>query len=137
MLFLSNFDPFVRQDACFPIPERKTLLEVSQEPGTYNLSISLPGLAPQNLRICVLENGLIVKSSNREVRSVPHKQSANESRGMFYWRPLPTDADVPGIVAELKHNRLEIKIPIILEPQPLETEARGKESADFKKTEAA
>jgi HSP20 family molecular chaperone IbpA len=111
--------------------------EVTQEPGTYNLSISLSGLAAQNLRIYILQNGLFVKSNPQGVYSARGKQSTNGSPALFYWWPLPAGANVPGIIAELKHNRLEIKIPIVRKAQSIEIEAPGKETADAKKTAAA
>jgi hypothetical protein len=98
--------------------------------------MALPGLAPQNLRIYTLENGLIVKSNLREARSAPDKLCADGSQGIFYWWPFPAGANVPGVIAEFKHNHLEIKIPIIRKAQAIE-KAPGKESAEAQKTAAA
>jgi HSP20 family molecular chaperone IbpA len=110
---------------------------VIQEPGSYNLALSLPALASQNLRLYHFKNGLIVNTEKPEVHSEADNQSANGSRSIFYWWPLPVGADVPGITAGLKHNRLEINIPILRRSKPVETESLGKETDDSTKTAAA
>jgi len=104
--------------------------QVIQEPGSYHLCVSLPGFSAQNLKVYTLENGLLVKG-------VADGKSAKTTHGVFYWWPLPAGSHVPGMTAELKHKRLEIRIPVFAKPQPVETKIASEEATEPQKSAAA
>jgi HSP20 family molecular chaperone IbpA len=85
---------------------------VEEEPGSYNLRMSLPGFRGKDLKVYTLGDSLIVKGDISEKTSDQPDQLTEERRKMFYQWPLPAGADVNGITAELKEEALTIKIPV-------------------------
>lgn len=107
--------------------------EVRQEPGSYNLCMSVPGFAAQDLKLYTLANGLILKCNAWQ-----HLFGGEpRQRGAFYWWPLPAGAHAPGIAAELKHNRLEIKIPTVSKPKSVTVETTSKQIINQREGTAA
>ncbi len=95
--------------------------------------MSVPGFAAQDLKLYTLANGLILKCNAWQ-----HLFGGEpRQRGAFYWWPLPAGAHAPDIAAELKHNRLEIKIPTVSKPKSVTVETTSKQIINQREGTAA
>jgi HSP20 family molecular chaperone IbpA len=95
---------------------------VEQEPGSYNLRMTLPGFRGKDLKVYTLGDCLIAKGDVTEKISDEPDRSTEERRNVFYQWPLPAGADVNGIKAELKEEALTIKIPVKAKPIAVQSE---------------
>ena len=90
-------------------------VEVSESDGKYKVCAELPGLSPNDVKVEVAENALLIQGE----RKIDHEE---EERGMhrterqygsFYRSiPLPEGADVEHANAKFQDGLLEVTIPV-------------------------
>lgn len=109
---------------------------VEEEPGSYNLCMSIPGFKSKDLKIYTFGDSLIVKGDIAEKNSDRQGKSTEECRSVFYQWPLPAGAHVNRITAEFKQDALTIRIPVDAEPTTVEVES-GKSPTEQRSVSAA
>ena len=90
-------------------------LEVKEKDGNYIATLELPGLKKEELKVEVIEEGLAISGERKLERD--HKEEgyfrSERSYGTFYRLiPLPKEAKVENVKAELNNGVLTITIPV-------------------------
>jgi HSP20 family molecular chaperone IbpA len=111
-------------------------LDVTREPGSYRLSLSVPGFQAKDFRVYTLGNQLVLQGATQE-RLETGAESASTTRSVLYRWPLPSDAIPDEISAEGKKNSLEITVPVSSEPVSVQAEPVHEDSAEQTKSTAA
>lgn len=90
-------------------------IEVSERDGKYNVRAELPGLSPQEVKIEVANDELVIQGE----RKYEHEENEGGWRrterqyGAFYRTiPLPEGADVEHANARFQNGLLEVSIPV-------------------------
>jgi HSP20 family protein len=90
-------------------------IEVSQRDGQYSVRAELPGLSPDDVRIEVVDDNLVIQGE----RKVEHEekdagvQRTERQYGLFYRSiPLPEGADTEHADAKFQNGMLKVTIPV-------------------------
>src|ERR1700728_5026638 len=117
-------------------------VEVSQHDGKYHILAELPGLSPNEVRVEVDDDALILQGE-RQVEREANKGLIRRSErqfGFFYRRiPLPEGADPEQAKAKFHDGILEITIPVAdrqAKRRQIQIESDGKSSSDETKQAA-
>lgn len=89
-------------------------VDIEEMDGNYHLKIEVPGIKPENLKVEVFEDQVIVRGENRkeEVIDKANIYRRECSYGNFYRRiPLPGSIKQDRATAELKHGVLNLTLP--------------------------
>jgi HSP20 family protein len=114
-------------------------VEISQLDGTYHILAELPGLSPNEVRVEVDDDAVILQGE-RQVKREANEGGIRRSErqfGMFYRRiPLPEGADPEQAKAKFHDGILEITMPAPnkqTERRQIQVEADSKPSSDVSK----
>ncbi len=117
-------------------------VEVSQQDGNYRILAELPGLSPNEVRVEV-DNDAVILQGERQVEREANEGGIRRSErqfGMFYRRiPLPEGADPEQAKAKFHDGILEITMPAPnkqTERRQIQVEADSKPSSDTAKNAA-
>lgn len=107
---LEEFRPFRSQmnKPWFPA------VDLSEANGNYLLKVEVPGVKPEDLKVDVLEDAVIVRGETREEKTEEKKDVYRKecSYGSLYRRiPLPGIVKKDAVNAELKHGVLHLTLP--------------------------
>lgn len=90
-------------------------IEVTERDGKYRVRAELPGLSPDDVRVEVVNNALVIQGE----RKVEHEEERGGVRrtereyGVFYRSiPLPEGADLDHAGAKVQNGILEVTIPV-------------------------
>jgi HSP20 family protein len=114
-------------------------VEVSQHDGKYHILAELPGLSPNEVRVEVDDDALILQGERQVEREANEGGIRRSERqfGMFYRRiPLPEGADPEQAKAKFHDGILEITMPAPTkqaERRQIQVEADSKPSSDASK----
>jgi HSP20 family protein len=117
-------------------------IEVTERDGTYNVRAELPGLSPDDVRVEVVNNALVIQGE----RKVEHEekdggvQRTERQYGLFYRSiPLPEGADLDHANAKFQNGMLEVTIPVPQQKEnrrPIRIEGQTKSQAQGQKQAA-
>jgi HSP20 family protein len=104
-------------------------VELSEEGNQLRISLDLPGVPRENVKIDVRDGMLTIQGERREERSEGAEQQGfrrSERRyGSFYRAiSLPDGADTDNAQAQLKDGVLEVRVPVAVK-QPRRLEIQG------------
>ena len=114
-------------------------VEVSQHDGKYHILAELPGLSPNEVRVEVDDDAVILQGERQVEREANEGGIRRSERqfGMFYRRiPLPEGADPEQAKAKFHDGILEITMPAPNKPterRQIQVEADSKPSSDASK----
>jgi HSP20 family protein len=114
-------------------------VEVSQHDGQYHILAELPGLSPNEVRVEVDDDAVILQGERQVEREANEGGIRRSERqfGMFYRRiPLPEGADLGQAKAKFHDGILEITMPAPnkqRERRQIQVEADSKPSSDTSK----
>src|ERR1700691_4010986 len=114
-------------------------VEISQLDGTYHILAELPGLSPNEVRVEVDDDAVILQGERQVEREANDGGVRGSERqfGMFYRRiPLPEGADPEQAKAKFHDGILEITMPAPnkqTERRQIQVEADSKPSSDTAK----
>jgi HSP20 family protein len=118
-------------------------VEVTERDGKYNVHAELPGLSPNDVKVEVANDALIIQGERKVEREEKEggRKRTERQYGLFYRSiPLPEGADVEHANAKFQNGMLEVTIPV---PQQKEqrrsipVEGESKPQADSQKQAAA
>ena len=131
--------PFISESETANIAWIPTV-EVSQHDGQYHILAELPGLSPNEVRVEV-DNDAVILQGERQVEREANQGGIRRSErqlGMFYRRiPLPEGADPAQAKAKFHDGMLEITMPAPTkqtERRQIQVEADSKSSSDASKS---
>jgi HSP20 family protein len=90
-------------------------IEVKEADGKYVVSAELPGLDPDDVKITVEENNLIIEGERTFEREENNKGIHRSERryGKFYREiPLPSGASIDRAEAKFQNGVLEVAVPV-------------------------
>jgi HSP20 family protein len=90
-------------------------IEVAQTDGKYNVRAELPGLSPNDVKVDVVNDALVIQGERKVEQEENQKGVRRTERqyGCFYRSiPLPEGADVEHANAKFQNGMLEIAIPV-------------------------
>ena len=109
-------------------------IEVSERDGKYNVRAELPGLSPDDVRVEVVNDALVIQGE----RKVEHEekdggvQRTERQYGLFYRSiPLPEGAELEHANARFQNGMLEVTIPVPQQKEnrrPIRIEGQTKSS---------
>ncbi len=109
-------------------------IEVTERDGKYNVRAELPGLSPDDVRVEVINDALVIQGE----RKVEHEekdggvQRTERQYGLFYRSiPLPEGADTEHANAKFQNGMLEVTIPVPQQKEnrrPIRIEGQTKSS---------
>jgi HSP20 family protein len=111
-------------------------VEISQHDGKYHILAELPGLSPNEVRVEVDDDAVILQGERQVEREANEGGIRRSERqfGMFYRRiPLPEGADLEQAKAKFHDGILEITMPAPnkqTERRQIQVEADSKPSSD-------
>ena len=114
-------------------------VEISHLDGKYHILAELPGLSPNEVRVEVDDDGVILQGERQVEREAGEGGMRRSERqfGMFYRRiPLPEGADLEQAKAKFHDGILEITMPAPnkqTERRQIQVEADSKPSSDASK----
>ena len=114
-------------------------VEVSQHDGKYHILAELPGLSPNEVRVEVDDDAVILQGERQVEREASEGGIRRSERqfGMFYRRiPLPEGADPAQAKAKFHDGMLEITMPAPnkqTDRRQIQVEADSKSSSDASK----
>ena len=105
-------------------------VEVREEENQLRISVDLPGIPKENVKVDVQEGALTIQGERREERSEgDEKQGYRRSErryGSFYRSiPLPEGADAENAQAQMKEGVLEITLPLAQRAKGRRLEIKG------------
>jgi HSP20 family protein len=112
-------------------------IEVSESDGKYNVRAELPGLSPNDVKVEVADNALVIQGE----RKIEHEEKEGGERrterqyGVFYRSiPLPEGADAEHASARFQNGLLEVTVPVPQQREqrrsiPIEGESRSQADA--------
>ena len=117
-------------------------IEVSERDGKYNVRAELPGLSPDDVRVEVVNDALVIQGE----RKVEHEekdggvQRTERQYGLFYRSiPLPEGADLDHADARFQNGVLEVSIQVPQQKEnrrPIRIEGQSKPQAEGQKQAA-
>ena len=117
-------------------------IEVTERDGKYNVRAELPGLSPDDVRVEVVNDALVIQGE----RKVEHEekdggvQRTERQYGLFYRSiPLPEGADLDHANAKFQNGMLEVTIPVPQQKEnrrPIRIEGQTKPQAEGQKDAA-
>ena len=110
----SAVDDWCRAEKELLFPAKCT---VTQEPDSYNASLSIPGFTGKDLKMYTLGDRLVVTGETTGQSTGEGTSSTEERRSVYYQCSLPSGAQANKITAEIKPDGLMIKIPIEATPK--------------------
>lgn len=102
-------------------------LDVGETPDAFEVSLDLPGVKPEQVKVEMYEGKLIVSGERTSVHEAKDKNMHRVERtsGSFYRAvSLPTDVNVEQIDARYEHGVLHITLPKVAKQQPKKIEIR-------------
>jgi HSP20 family protein len=117
-------------------------IEVTERDGKYNVRAELPGLSPDDVRVEVANDALVIEGERKEEHVEKEKGVRRTERqyGLFYRSiPLPEGADAEHANAKFQNGILEVTIPIPQQNQnrrPIRIEGQTKSQQDTQKQAA-
>ena len=114
-------------------------VEISQVDGKYHILAELPGLSPNEVRVEVDDDAVILQGERQVEREANEGGIRRSERqfGMFYRRiPLPEGADPEQAKAKFHDGILEVTMPVPnkqTERRQIQVEADSKPSSDASK----
>ena len=90
-------------------------VEVSQQGGQLNICAEVPGLKPEDIKVEVSENDLILRGERKQEQKQEERgmYRSERSYGQFFRRiPLPEGANPEGAKANFTNGELRISIPV-------------------------
>ncbi len=102
-------------------------LDVAETPDAFEVSLDLPGVKPEQVKVEMHEGKLIVSGERTSVHDTKDKSMHRIERtsGSFYRAvSLPTDVNVEQIDARYEHGVLHITLPKVAKQQPKKIEIR-------------
>jgi HSP20 family protein len=90
-------------------------IEVREQDGKFNVRAELPGLSPNDVKVEVVDNALIVQGERKEEHEEKDGgvQRTERQYGLFYRSiPLPEGADTEHANARFQNGMLEVTIPV-------------------------
>lgn len=90
-------------------------IEVRERDGKFNVRAELPGLSPNDVKVEVVDNALIVQGERKEEHEEKDGgvQRTERQYGLFYRSiPLPEGADTEHANARFQNGMLEVTIPV-------------------------
>jgi HSP20 family protein len=134
--------PFLSEDEAGASIAWTPTVEISERDGKYRILAELPGLSPDEVRVEV-ENDALILQGERQVEQEATEGGIRRSErqfGFFYRRiPLPEGADPEQAKAKFHDGILEITIPVPnrqAKRRQIQIEADSKPSADQTKQAA-
>jgi HSP20 family protein len=134
--------PFLSEDEAGASIAWTPTVEISERDGKYRILAELPGLSPDEVRVEV-ENDALILQGERQVEQEASEGGIRRSErqfGFFYRRiPLPEGADPEQAKAKFHDGILEIAIPVPdrqAKRRQIQIEADSKPSADQTKQAA-
>jgi len=106
----ANFAPVTEPELWAPP------LEVKHKEGNFIVRAELPGLTKEEVKVEVLENALVIEGERKREKEEKGEEYYRCERyyGGFYRSiPLPKDAKIEEIKAELTNGVLEVVIPVL------------------------
>ena len=105
-------------------------VEVTQDESQLRISVDLPGISKDNVKVDVREGALTIQGERREERNEgDEKQGYRRSErryGSFYRSiPLPEGADAENARAQMKEGVLEITLPLAQRARGRRLEIKG------------
>ncbi len=114
-------------------------IEVTERDGKYNVRAELPGLSPDDVRVEVVNDSLVIQGE----RKVEHEekdggvQRTERQYGLFYRSiPLPEGVDLDHANAKFQNGMLEVTIPVPQQKEnrrPIRIEGQTKPQAEGQK----
>ena len=112
-------------------------IEVFERDGKYNVRAELPGLSPNDVKVEVADNALVIQGERKMEHEENDRGTHRTERqyGSFYRSiPLPEGADVEHANAKFKDGMLEVTVPVPKQSQqprsiPIEGGARSQSDA--------
>ena len=102
-------------------------LDVAETAAAFEVSLDLPGVKPEDVKVEMHEGKLIVSGQRISVQETKEKSlhRVERSSGSFYRAVgLPTDINVDGIDARYEHGVLHIVLPKVAKQQAKKIEIR-------------
>ncbi len=105
-------------------------VEVTQDESQLRISVDLPGISKDDVKVDVQEGALTIHGERREERNEgdeKHGYRRSERRyGSFYRSiPLPEGADAENAQAQMKEGVLEIRLPLAQRSRGRRLEIKG------------
>ncbi len=103
------------------------MLDVAETPDAFEVSLDLPGVKPEQVKVEMHDGKLIVSGERSSVHDTKDKNMHRVERtsGSFYRAvSLPTDVNVDQIDARYEHGVLHITLPKVAKQQPKKIEIR-------------
>lgn len=102
-------------------------LDVAETPDAFEVSLDLPGVKPEQVKVEMHDGKLIVSGERSSMHDTKDKNMHRVERtsGSFYRAvSLPTDVNVDQIDARYEHGVLHITLPKVAKQQPKKIEIR-------------
>jgi HSP20 family protein len=134
--------PFLSEDEAGASISWTPTVEISERDGKYRILAELPGLSPNEVRVEVEDDALILQGERQVEREATEGGIRRSERqfGFFYRRiPLPEGADPEQAKAKFHDGILEITLPVPdrqAKRRQIQIEADSKPSADQTKQAA-
>ena len=88
-------------------------IEVYERDGKYNVCAELPGLSPEDVKVEVAENALVIQGERKVEHEDRERHRTERQYGGFYRSiPLPEGADAEHANAKFQNGLLEVSIPV-------------------------
>lgn len=88
-------------------------VEVFERDGKYNVYAELPGLSPNDVKVEVADNALVIQGERKVEHEDKEQHRTERQYGSFYRSiPLPEGADVEHANAKFQNGLLEISVPV-------------------------
>ena len=91
------------------------------------ITVELPGMKPEDVKVEVLEGRLMIHGEKKEEKEVTDKTFHRVERRYGEFRrtlPLPTTIDAEKVVAEFKDGVLKVTVPKVPAAQPKNIEVK-------------
>ena len=114
-------------------------IEVTERDGKYNVRAELPGLSPDDVKVEVVNDSLVIQGERKVEREEKDGgvQRTERQYGLFYRSiPLPEGADLEHANAKFQNGMLEVTIPVPQQKQnrlPIRIEGQTKPQAEGQK----
>jgi HSP20 family protein len=119
-------------------------IEIAQNEGRLTVQCELPGIAPNDVKVEITNDALILQGERRSERQENERGVHRSERqyGSFYRAiPLPEGADTEHVTARCQNGLLEVTIPVAQQREerrsiPVDTSGQGTQATETRRQAA-